>query len=77
MKKMIGKVAIAASALSLAVVPAVAQVSASQALSLRAATATDDSSEAAPPTLAIIGLVAILGAGIYIAVDGDDSPDSP
>ena len=76
MKRILGKTAAFAAALSLAAAPALAQNAAS-ALSMRASTAGKNKSEiTSPPVIAIIGLVAIIGGGIFIAVD-DDSPDSP
>ena len=76
MAKVFGKSAAAIAALSLAAAPAFAQGSAS-ALSLRASTATKNKSEiTSPPLVAVIGLIAIIGGGIYLAVDGNN-PDSP
>jgi hypothetical protein len=76
MANLFGKTAIAMAALSMAAAPALAQSSAS-ALSLRASTkAVKESSITSPPIIAVIGLLAIVGAGIYVAVDDDDSPDS-
>ena len=77
MANLFGKTAIAMAALSMAAAPALAQGSAS-ALSLRASTKADkESSITSPPIIAIIGVLAIIGGGIYVAVDDDDSPDSP
>ena len=77
MANLFGKSAIALAALTMAAAPALAEGSAS-ALSLRAATkAEKKSSITPPPVIAVIGLLAIVGGGIYIAVDDDDSPDSP
>ena len=76
MARVFAKSAIALAALSLAAGPALAQGSAA-ALSLRASTDAKNKSElTGPPLIAVVGLLAIVGAGIYIAVD-DDSPDSP
>lgn len=76
MTRNFSKMAVTVAALSLAAGPALAQGSAS-ALSLRASTVAENSSEiTSPPVIAIIGLVAIIGGGIYIAVH-DDKPDSP
>lgn len=76
MARLFGKTATALAALSLAAAPAFAQGSAS-GLSLRASTVAKKKSEiAGAPVIAIIGLVAIVGGGIYLAVE-DDNPDSP
>jgi hypothetical protein len=76
MAKVFGKAAVALAALSLGAAPALAQGKAS-ALSLRASTAAKNKSNiTSPPLIAVIGLIAIIGGGIYIAVN-DDSPDSP
>lgn len=46
-------------------------------LSLRASTASKKSSNITPPPLiAVIGILAIVGGGIWVTVD-DNSPDSP
>lgn len=77
MARILGKIAVAAASLSLAAGPALAQGSAS-ALSMRAYTKAEKKSEiTGPPVIAVIGLLAIIGGGIYIAVDDDDKPDSP
>jgi hypothetical protein len=72
------KAAAAAALLSLAAAPALAAQSAASQLSItRAATPAKKASNAgAPPIIAVIGLIAIVGGGIYFAVDGDN-PDSP
>lgn len=76
MKNLLAKTAVAVAALSLAAGPALAQGSASS-LSLRAATkANKESNMTSPPIVAVIGLIAIIGGGIYVAVH-DDNPDSP
>ncbi len=76
MANIFGKAAVALAALSLGAAPAIAQGPAS-ALSLRASTAAKNKSKITnPPIIAIIGLIAIIGGGIYIAVN-DDHPDSP
>ena len=76
MTRLLGTAATAIAALSLAAAPAMAQNKAAS-LSPRAATVAKKSSDiAGPPIIAVIGLLAIVGGGIFIAVD-DDSPDSP
>ncbi|MBX3564005.1 MAG: hypothetical protein KF730_05435 [Sphingomonas sp.] len=76
MARLFSKLAVATAALSLAAGPALAQNSAS-ALSLRAHTTAKNKSDiTGPPLIAVIGLLAIVGGGIFIAVD-DDRPDSP
>ena len=78
MTRIFSRAATAAAIMSLAAAPALAAPGnpASQ-LSLRAATASKNSSKITPPPLiAVIGILAIVGGGIWVAVD-DDSPDSP
>ena len=79
MMRLFGKAAAAAALLSLGAAPALAaQENAASRLSLRAATASEHESDiTSPPIIAVIGLLAIVGGGIYLAVDGDDDPDSP
>ena len=76
MTRLFGTAATAIAALSLAAAPAMAQNKAAS-LSPRAATAVKNGSNVtSPPLVAVIGLLAIIGGGIFIAVD-DDKPDSP
>jgi hypothetical protein len=76
MARILGHVATAVAALSLAATPAIAQGSASK-LSLRASTSAENESElGGAPIIAIIGLVAIVAGGIIIATDSDDDSDS-
>lgn len=77
MIRLFGTGAAAIAALSLAAAPAMAQNKPASALSLRASTTAKKASDiTSPPVIAIIGLLAIVGGGIFIAVD-KDSPDSP
>ncbi|RYE03397.1 MAG: hypothetical protein EOP61_04870 [Sphingomonadales bacterium] len=74
MTRLFSKTAVAVAALSLAAGPALAQGSASK-LSTRASTPAKKASDiTGPPVIAIIGLLAIVGGGIFIAVDEPDSP---
>jgi len=78
MARILGPVATAMAALSLAATPAIAAQDSASRLSLRSATASENSSElAGAPIIAIIGLVAIIAGGVIIATQGDDEPDSP
>jgi hypothetical protein len=77
MARILGQVATAMAALSLAATPAMAAQGASK-LSLRASTEAENESElGGAPIIAIIGLAAIVAGGIIIATEGDDEPDSP
>lgn len=78
MARILGKVATAMAALSLAATPAIAAQTPASQLSLRGATAAEHESQlGGAPIIAIIGLVAIVAGGIIIATEGDDDPDSP
>lgn len=77
MARILGTVATAMAALSLAATPALAAQGSASKLSLRASTETENASElGGAPIIAIIGLAAIVAGGIIIATD-DDDPDSP
>lgn len=78
MARILGKVATAMAALSLATTPAIAAQGTASKLSLRASTAAENESElGGAPIIALIGLAAIVAGGIIIATEGDDDPDSP
>ena len=69
--------ATALAALSLAATPAIAAQGSASKLSLRASTATENSSQlGGAPIIALIGLAAIVAGGIIIATE-DNDPDSP
>lgn len=73
--RILGKAAVAAATLSLSLTPALA--SPASKLSLRASTASENDSDAAPGAIVgIIGVAAIIAGGVIIATDDDDEPDS-
>lgn len=77
MARILGQVATAMAALSLATTPAIAAQGSVSKLSLRASTAAENESElGGGPIIAIVGLAAIVAGAIIIATD-DDDPDSP
>lgn len=77
MVRILGQVATAMAALSLAATPAIAAQGAASKLSLRASTHAENESDlAGAPIIAIIGVAAIIAGGVIIATD-DDDPDSP
>jgi len=76
MARILGQVATAMAALSLAATPALAAQGSAFKLSLRASTdAENESGLAGAPIIAIIGVAAIIAGGVIIATD-DDDPDS-
>jgi hypothetical protein len=76
MVRILGQVATAMAALSLAATPAIAAQGSASKLSLRASTDAEKESDlAGAPIIAIIGVAAIIAGGIIIATD-DDDPDS-
>jgi len=79
MSHILGKVATAAAALSLAATPALAaQGSAASKLSLRAATASENGSSLEPGVIVGALALAAFSAGVIIvATNDDDEPDSP
>ena len=79
MSRILGKVATATAALSLATAPAIAaQAPAASKLSLRAATTSEKASNLdGTPIIAGIALIAFAAGVIIVATDDDDDPDSP
>jgi hypothetical protein len=78
MARILGHVATAMAALSLAATPAIAAQGAASKLSLRASTAAENESDlGGAPIIAIIGVAAIVAGAIIIATDDDDDSDSP
>lgn len=74
MVRILGQVATAMAALSLAATPAIAAQGSASKLSLRASTDAEKESDlAGAPIIAIIGVAAIIAGGIIIATDDDDS----
>lgn len=77
MARILGQAATALAAISLAATPAIAAQGSASKLSLRASTATENSSQlGGAPIVALIGLAAIIAGGIIIATE-DNDPDSP
>lgn len=77
MKTVLAKSLVSVAALSMAVAPAVAQVSAASKLSTRAVTKSEKKSDISnPPIIALLGIAGIIAGGIIIATD-DNDPDSP
>ena len=74
MVRILGQVATAMAALSLAATPAIAAQGSASKLSLRASTDAEKESDlAGAPIIAIIGVAAIIAGGVIIATDDDDS----
>nr|WP_294813260.1 hypothetical protein [uncultured Sphingomonas sp.] len=74
MVRILGQVATAMAALSLAATPAIAAQGSASKLSLRASTDAENESDlAGAPIIAIIGVAAIIAGGVIIATDDDDS----
>ncbi len=74
MARILGQVATAMAALSLAATPAIAAQGSASKLSLRASTDAENESDlAGAPIIAIIGVAAIIAGGVIIATDDDDS----
>ncbi|HVJ02712.1 MAG TPA: hypothetical protein VM662_11055 [Sphingomonas sp.] len=79
MSRILGKVATAVAALSLASVPAVAAQAPASKLSLRASTTADKAENLSPtPIIAAVALIAFSAGVIIVATNDDnDDPDSP
>ena len=76
MTRILGQMATAIAAVSLAATPAIAAQGSASKLSLRASTAAEHDSElGGAPVIALIGIAAIIAGGVIIATE-DDDPDS-
>jgi hypothetical protein len=79
MSRILGKVATAAAALSLATAPAIAaQAPAASKLSLRAATTSEEANNLdGTPIIAAVALIAFAAGVIIVATDDSEDSDSP